>query len=56
MSLVLLPVGITFIFSDTILIALAQDPVISKMARDYVTWCLPGVIMIIQFDCTKRYL
>ena len=26
------------------------------MARDYVVYCLPGVIAIVQFDCVKRYL
>lgn len=51
-----MPVAIMFLFADTILIAVGQDPKISKMARDYVVWCLPGVFAIAQFDCIKRYL
>ena len=26
------------------------------MARDYVTWSIPGCYALIQFDCTKRWL
>jgi len=26
------------------------------MARDYVTYCIPGCYALIQFDCTKRWL
>jgi multidrug resistance protein, MATE family len=55
-SVVLLPVAITFLFADTILVGVGQDPKVSKMARDYVVYCLPGVIAIVQFDCVKRYL
>ena len=54
--IVLLPVIVTFFWADTILISLAQDPVISTMARNYVVWSLPGIIALVQFDCRKRWL
>jgi len=41
-TIILLPVAIMFIWSDLILESLYQDPKVSKMARDYVTWSLPG--------------
>jgi multidrug resistance protein, MATE family len=56
LTVVLLPVAIAFFFSDSILVACGQDAVVSKMAHDYVVYCLPGVIAIVQFDCVKRYL
>lgn len=55
-SLILLPVAIAFFWADDILVLAAQDPAISKMARDYCVWCLPGVFGIVQFDSVKRYL
>jgi MATE family multidrug resistance protein len=55
-TVVLLPVIIAFFFADKILLACAQDPKISKIARDYVVYCLPGVLAVVQFDCVKRYL
>jgi multidrug resistance protein, MATE family len=55
-TVILLPVAIAFFFADSILISCGQDPTVSKMARDYVVYCLPGVIAIVQFDCVKRYL
>ena len=55
-TLILFPIAIIFLFSDIILIRLAQDPTISKMARNYVTWAIPGSFALIQFDSTKRFL
>ena len=53
---ILFPVIVMFFYVDTILIHLAQDPKVSKIARDYVVWTLPGVLCLVQFDCTKRLL
>ena len=55
-TLILLPVWISFFWIDTILISLDQDPEIALMARNYVVWSIPGVFFLIQFDCTKRWL
>ena len=41
---------------DSILVSLGQNPEMSLIARNYCVWVLPGVFMIIQFDCTKRLL
>ena len=54
--LVLLPVFISFFWMDSILVSLGQNPEMSLIARNYCVWVLPGVFMIIQFDCTKRLL
>lgn len=45
-TLVLLPIFIAFFWADKILIALAQDAVISRMARNYVMLSLPGVFAL----------
>ena len=53
---VLIPTAICFFFMDSILVLLKQDPAISKMARDYVVWSLPGALALVQFDSVKRFL
>ena len=55
-TVILFPVMIMFFFVDSILIALALDPEVSKIARNYVVWTMPGVFCLVQFDCTKRLL
>lgn len=52
----LIPTFIMFIWIDRILIALAQDEAVSRIARNYVLMCLPGVIALVQFDSVKRFL
>ena len=53
---VIVPVMIIFCFVDKILIAVQQDPEISKLARDYCVWTTPGWFLLVQFDSTKRFL
>ena len=53
---ILSPVVVIFFYVDKILIALAQDPTVAGLARNYVVWTLPGVLSLVQFDCTKRLL
>ena len=55
-SAVITPVIILFLFMDSILIGLQQDPEIAKIARDYCVWTIPGWFCLVQFDCTKRLL
>ena len=52
----LIPITILFLFMDRILIACAQDPEISRTARDYIVWTAPGWLCLVHFDCTKRFL
>ena len=52
----LLPTTILFLLMDSILIACAHDPEISRTARDYIVWTAPGWFCLVQFDCTKRFL
>jgi len=55
-SILFIPIMFIFFFGDNILIAVDQDPYISKISRDYVVWAIPGLYAIIQFDSRKRYL
>jgi MATE family multidrug resistance protein len=55
-TVILLPVMVMFLFVDSILVSLAQDPEVSRIARNYVVWTMPGVFCLVQFDCTKRLL
>lgn len=55
-SILFIPIMVLFFFADKILIALAQDPYISKISRDYVVYSIPGLYAITQFDSRKRYL
>jgi len=41
---------------DKALLALGQDPITSKYARDYIVVQIPGILMQAQFDCVMRYL
>ena len=50
------PIAILFLFIDKILIVAKQDPEISKIARDYCVWTIPGWFCLVQFDTTKRFL
>ena len=52
----LMPTTILFLLMDSILIACAQDPAISRTARDYIVWTAPGWFCLVHFDCTKRFL
>ena len=52
----LIPVAVLFFFMDSILVACAQDPEISKTARNYIVWTTPGWFCVVHFDCTKRFL
>ena len=53
---ILIPIVVLFLFIDKILISCQQDAEISKIARDYCVWTIPGWFCLVQFDCTKRLL
>ena len=55
-SCVMVPIAIIFFYSDSILIAIKQDPEVSKIARNYVSILIPGVWAMGQFDSTKKFL
>lgn len=55
-TLILVPAILLFFWIDSVLISLGQDPAISKIARDYCVWTIPGWFCLVQFDCTKRFL
>ena len=44
---ILIPVIIMFFYCDKILIHLKQDPKLATIARNYVTWTLPGVLSFV---------
>lgn len=47
LTCIFVPITLVFFFADDILIALAQDVEISKMARDYVVLTLPAMFAIV---------
>ena len=55
-SVAMIPVILTFLFMDKILISLQQDEEIARIARDYAVWTIPGWFCLVHFDCTKRFL
>ena len=46
-SILFIPIVLIFFFGDNILIAVDQDPYISKISRDYVVWAIPGLYAIV---------
>lgn len=50
------PLIIIFVFSNSILVALGQDPQIAQVARVYVCVLIPGVYAMGQFDATRKFL
>lgn len=55
-SMILVPAILLFVWIDQVLISLGQDAEISKIARNYCVWTIPGWFSLVQFDCTKRFL
>lgn len=55
-SCVMVPIIIIFVTSDKILVAMGQDPEVSRIAKRYVTMMIPGVWAMGQFDSTKKFL
>uniref|UniRef100_A0A7S3CJI4 Multidrug and toxin extrusion protein n=1 Tax=Strombidium rassoulzadegani TaxID=1082188 RepID=A0A7S3CJI4_9SPIT len=55
-TVIMVPIVLIFVYSDKILIAIKQDPEVSRIARRYVTIMIPGVWSMGQFDATKKFL
>lgn len=55
-SLIMVPLIFIYVFSDKILIAIDQDPVISKIAKRYCCILLPGIWAQSMFDATRKFL
>jgi len=47
LTVIFIPIALIFYFSDTILISLAQDPEISRLAREFVVLTLPGLFVFV---------
>ena len=43
-------------FAETILVAIGQDPKVSRDAHSYICLTMPGIFFRGQFDLTKRFL
>lgn len=52
----MIPIIVIFCLSDKILIAIHQDPTVSKTAQTYVTVMIPGVWAMGLFDALKKFL
>ena len=55
-TITMIPIFVIFAFSDRILIAIGQDPSISKIAQRYCCIMIPGVWAQSIFDATTRFL
>lgn len=55
-TIAMVPIIVIFATADKILIALAQDPDVSILARRYVSILIPGVWAMGQFDCSRKFL
>jgi MATE family multidrug resistance protein len=50
------PIIFLFTFTDSILIAMGQDPNISKIAQRYCLMMIPGIWAMGMFDCSRKFL
>ena len=50
------PVFILFIYSEDIFILMGMDPDVSKEARIYLIYMIPGAIAMCQFETVRRFL
>ena len=50
------PVFILFIYSENIFILMGMDPDVSKEARIYLIYLIPGAIAMCQFETVRRFL
>jgi MATE family multidrug resistance protein len=55
-TLVMIPIIIIYIFADSILIALDQDPTIAVIAKRYCCVLIPGIWAQSMFDATRKFL
>ena len=50
------PVYILFIYSEDIFMLMGMDPDVSKEARIYLIYMIPGAIAMCQFETVRRFL
>ena len=50
------PVFILFIYSENIFILMGMDPDVSREARIYLIYLIPGAIAMCQFETVRRFL
>lgn len=55
-SVILIPIIVVFAFSDSILIAIGQDPAISQISKEYALLMMPGIWAMNQFDAIRKYM
>lgn len=55
-TLIMIPIIIIFVNAERILVAIHQHKEVSRVARLYVTYMIPGVWSMGQFDSTKKFL
>jgi MATE family multidrug resistance protein len=53
---IFIPIGILWLFTESVLLALGQDKEVSKLAGTFVLIYLPSLPLFIVNECLKRYL
>lgn len=54
--MIMIPIIIIYIYSDTILIGLKQDPEIAVISRRYCCILIPGIWAQSMFDATRKFM
>lgn len=55
-TLVLFPIALVFASMERFLLACSWDPIVSKIACNYVVYMIPATWFFGQFDCSMRFL
>ena len=51
-----IPIGALWLNAEAILLALHQDPEVSRLAGLFAVYVLPGLPFFLVFECLKKYL
>ena len=55
-TVLMLPITVIFMNTESLLIAMKQDPAISLIASNYCCMMIPGIWAVTMFDATRRFL
>ena len=55
-TVLIVPICLLFMVSDTLLIAIDQDPEIAYLSKQYTTVMIPGVWAMTQFDACRKFM
>ena len=56
MSLVYLPLALFLCFSEDLLLAMGQNPLVARYAHEYIVPMIPAMYFLGLFDLARRFL